>query len=155
MNYIESAWVSGLLEGEGSFFTATNGYSPQIQCQMTDHDILLRLQSICGGNIYEITKRQPHWKDCWMWKVGGDLAASIMEQILPNMGSRRSRKISGVLELWYTKGRPSKSQDSLSSAVTDYMAGRGTYRSLEAKYGIGRETIRRAVKDKDYHATTF
>lgn len=147
MNDTEIAWVAGLLEGEGSFLTQTSGYSPRITCQMTDLDVLNKVHQLCGGTLHPVTKRQEHWKDCWIWRISGDPAAEVMKSILPHMGSRRSEKIQSVLDTWYTNGRPYRQASTLrDQAAREYLDGLGSLREIGRKYGFNYESIRRRAK---------
>jgi hypothetical protein len=44
------AWAAGVFEGEGSLTVDRDG-RPRFQMEMTDHDVLLRLQSVLGGHV--------------------------------------------------------------------------------------------------------
>lgn len=144
MNEVDAAWVAGLLEGEGTFLTQPNGHSPRIACQMTDLDVLERLLYLCGGTLHEVTKRQKHWKDCWIWRISGDPAAEVMLSIRDFLGSRRRAKVEEVLSDWFTNGRPYK-EDSVrrNQAAQDYLDGKGSLRKLSKQYGFSYESIRR------------
>lgn len=97
---VDLAWVAGLLEGEGCFCTrnkklkATRHLS--IQCQMTDLDVLNKIQRILGiGSVLGPYRKhaKPHYKDKYMWAVHGPLAYGIMKLLLPHMCERRSVQI--------------------------------------------------------------
>lgn len=144
MNEVEVAWVAGLLEGEGSFLTQTNCYSPKVSCQMTDKDVLDKLVSIAGGTMFMVTKRQEHWKDCWAWRISGDPAAELIKSLLPHLGERRRQRASEVLENWYKNGRPyRKSTVIRDQAAQEYLDGIGSLRAIAKKYGISYESVRR------------
>lgn len=139
----EIAWAAGLLEGEGSFFTKTNGHSPVMSCAMTDLDILQRVQKILGGTISNYTLRKSHWKKSWVWRVSGDTAADGMKTILPYMGERRASKINEVLSHWYEYGRPYQPlQENLKNAMTEYFQSGGSVLGISKRHGVNRGTLR-------------
>lgn len=45
---IEIAWLAGLLEGEGSFIGATDKYPVCLSLEMTDRDVVERLETESG-----------------------------------------------------------------------------------------------------------
>src|SRR6478609_5202089 len=104
MNMNLVAYAAGVIEGEGSFMTTTNGYSPRVQVSMTDKDVLEQLQKTFGcGTIHAITKREEHWKDAWVWRCSGNEALRVMEVVYPYMGLRRKAKIEEVRGIWLEK----------------------------------------------------
>lgn len=61
-------YIAGFFDGEGSLTKYKNGY--RIFVTQTNKEVLEEIQSfIKVGNIYEITKRKDHWKDCWMLSI--------------------------------------------------------------------------------------
>lgn len=88
-------WLSGLLEGEGSF-DAHRGKYPRIRLAMTDRDIVGRAASLMDASIRLSLHPAPN-KPTWHTEISGARAALIMAEILPHMGARRSAKIAEVL----------------------------------------------------------
>lgn len=105
MNEIDIAWAAGLLEGEACFdFGGAGGKTcPRIRVEMTDEDVILRLQSVIGGNVrmYPSAKRKnagPNWSDTY--KLGLYSRATVepvLFAIRPYMGQRRGEKIDFLL----------------------------------------------------------
>jgi hypothetical protein len=89
MTEAEIAWLSGIIEGEGSFCSKT---SLAIQVVMTDKDVIERMQMITGlGRIYVVRPRAEHHKPAWMWSVQRRAHIRlIINAILPWLGSRRT-----------------------------------------------------------------
>lgn len=88
------AWAAGLFEGEGSIVPhrqARNGV--RLQVQMTDHDVLARLQQVLGGKIYGPYRyAQPDGfdrKQSWIWTSDGADVDAIMREMQPWLGERR------------------------------------------------------------------
>jgi len=88
-------WLSGLLEGEGSFDLHRGKY-PRIRLGMTDRDIVGRAASLMDATI-RLSLHAPPEKATWHTEISGARAAEIMRAILPFMGARRSQRIADVL----------------------------------------------------------
>lgn len=84
-------WFAGLFEGEGTF-RISNGKPKGLTIQMTDLDVLLRVQEFFGGSIYECKKREEHWKDSWRWSLCGQPAIDLAHKIRPFLLSRRTSR---------------------------------------------------------------
>lgn len=146
MSEIEIAWAAGLLEGEGCFRLKTGTNRPTIQVQMTDLDVLERLQSLFGGSIREMSKRKEHWKDCWVWYLDGKNAADTMKLVLPHMMSRRSEKIKSVLLTYSEHLRERQNrQNNRELAAQEYLSTDQSLRQIAKKYNMSYESVRRAV----------
>lgn len=94
-------WLSGLLEGEGSFGTRNNKCfrrTPVIQLKMTDRDIVQRVADLFNKNV-----RGPYNygnKDVYSTDLCGQPAIEWMLTLYTLMGSRRQGRIQEVLEYW-------------------------------------------------------
>jgi hypothetical protein len=139
---------SGILEGEGTFITKTNGHRPIVACQMTDQDVIFDLQKLWGGRVYYSKARQKGYKDVWRWQVGGDEAVELMKQIRPFMYSRRKEKIDQVIKVWENqKKKLNKIKENGDKAAKEYLSTDLSLRQVAKKYGIGYETVRRHIKN--------
>ena len=141
------AWTAGLLEGEGSFFTKTNSSIPIVICEMTDLDVLERLESIWGGKIYVMTKRQEHWKQSWRWQISNIYAVALMEFIKPDMSVRRQEKITQVVGTWaeYLQAKEEKYLRASKAAVTYISDPTKSLRQVAKEYDVSYETVRQWV----------
>jgi hypothetical protein len=104
------AWLSGLLEGEGSFFMITSrsgnnrGYPseqrryryPQVVVNMTDQDVIERAARLMDAGVYTMPL-QPNRKQQWRTLACGAKAVRLLEALLPQMGKRRSARINELL----------------------------------------------------------
>ncbi len=62
------AYIAGFFDGEGSITKNANGY--RIQVVQTHEGVLQSMRVFSGiGFVVQVTKRQPHWKDCWVWGI--------------------------------------------------------------------------------------
>lgn len=90
----QSAWLAGLLDGEGCFDAPRK--NPRIRVKMSDHDVILRAADLMGATTHQETARFDHHKPLMVAQITGDRAVSVMRAVLPWLGARRSAK---VLEL--------------------------------------------------------
>lgn len=94
-----TAWLAGLLEGEGTFANAA-GY-PHISVQMCDRDVLERAAGIMGiGRVSPkdvIRNAERGWSPAFYISVTGARAAEWMRILRPFMGARRSSEIDRAL----------------------------------------------------------
>jgi hypothetical protein len=143
----EIIWTAGLLEGEGSFRNKTHGHVPIVECEMTDKDVIEKLQEIWGGKIYFYPARKSHYKDTWTWHISGEDAAQIMNTILPFMFERRSSKMQTVLFNWQKrKDTISSNEQNGLKAAEEYLLSSLSLRQVAKKYSISYETVRRNLK---------
>lgn len=98
----EWAWLSGLLEGEGSFAAPppSDPLRPRIALQMTDKDVVQKVADFFGLNyIQEITyPNKPKWNTSYNLTVGGSKAVIVMKKLRPLMGKRRKSQIDAALK---------------------------------------------------------
>ena len=106
MTEAETAWVAGLLEGEGCFTVSYTKDSPvvRVQCHMTDKDALDRLATTVGhGTVrgpirfseetlarQDFVNKKPMYYWCVMKR---EVVDEMLETLLPWMGERRSLRI--------------------------------------------------------------
>lgn len=99
-NQIDIAWVAGIIEGEGYFSSVNNGTSVRVGVNMTDLDVIEKLQSITGiGTIINktiVSNRKP----AYIWRVSKYKDVSrLMLAIYPLMSSRRQMKIDQMSDI--------------------------------------------------------
>lgn len=110
----EISWLAGLLEGEGSFWTAKlragdkwnaeRAYDyryPKIVVNMTDYDVVERAAKMFGTSVYRmplVTRNGKQNKQQWRAQISGSGAANWMRILRPWMGQRRQAKIDEILE---------------------------------------------------------
>ena len=96
------AWFAGLFEGEGTFNFA-NGKPKAMSIQMTDEDVLNRVQKNFGGSVHLLKKRQDHWKDCWKWSITGQKSVDLAKEIKPFLLSRRQARCEEYIKLYKSR----------------------------------------------------
>lgn len=61
-------YIAGFFDGEGTI--NKNGYRYRIAITQTNQKVLEEIKTFSKvGNVYEITKRKSHWKDCWIYFI--------------------------------------------------------------------------------------
>lgn len=107
MSAAETAWVAGLLEGEGSFLSWPSGRggrrTVRISMGTTDLDVLERLRDTVGAGYVKAIKPQHNklgTKPFWHWHLSA--RADVRELVLrvhPWLGARRREAAERILAL--------------------------------------------------------
>ena len=108
LNIFETGWVVGLLEGEGSFGAYSDSRRPstwtvKIKMESTDHDVVLRLNKLIPGRIWESNypskfKAFPNAKNSWRWAISDKQRVSdLIGVIYEHMSERRKLQLDKVL----------------------------------------------------------
>lgn len=92
---VQSAWLAGLLDGEGCFDAPRN--NPRVRVKMSDHDVVLRAAELMDATVHSEAAREAHHKPCMVAQVHGDKAVSIMRAVLPHLGARRTAKATEII----------------------------------------------------------
>ena len=147
-------WFVGLFEGEGTFHF-TKGRPRGLVISMTDLDVLRRVQEIVGGSIYDLTKREEHWKDAWKWRIGGQAAKDLAEKMLPYLGNRRAERCKEFIDLYYTQEdynleRKIKRAKLIESALV-LRAANKTHAEIAKELGCDRSYISKILKNPVSH----
>lgn len=146
---IQIAWAAGLIEGDGCIFLKTNSCLPCVQAEMTDIDVLQRLQSIFGGIIVPIKQdpKHPTWKKTWTWKIcKASEAAICINKIRPYLLSRRGSKADEVMSI-YNRFLQEKEKEKIVKTERDqeikrlYLTGKCTQQYIADKFHLERSTI--------------
>ncbi len=101
MDTAKIAWLAGLLEGEGCFYSSkSNRNSPMIKLSMTDEDVV-NLASDLLDVPYRKLKKIPNRKQVFACVVSGRKARGWMMTLYSFMGKRRRGKIKDFLTYWF------------------------------------------------------
>lgn len=92
---MNTIWLAGLLEGEGSFDLHRGKY-PRVRVAMSDRDTVGRAATLMGCRV-RLSLRPAPYRAMWHAEISGSRAAAVMTEVLPHMGARRSAKIAEVL----------------------------------------------------------
>ena len=148
----ETAWLAGILEGEGCFsFNRT----AIITLSMTDLDIVKRVAVLFGNRpLRSYAPRGNQKKSVHTTSVCADRAMRIMGLILPYMGERRSARIKEVMAICAARPGVAKGEKAGHAKLTDKQAGeikslfvKGSQKpgersfDLAKKYGISQSAL--------------
>jgi hypothetical protein len=102
MKATDIAWLAGLLEGEGTFFTIKKQFAPRLALSMTDEDVVRRAAALVGSpSVHARLKREKeHHKTQFVMTLTGHRAVGVMMTVFGFMGARRQKKIKEVLARW-------------------------------------------------------
>lgn len=96
MTDVHIAWAAGLFEGEGCISDHGRGFRCSVE--MTDKDIITRLQSLFPGPSVASRVRE-QWKETWTWRINkADDVRNFLSKILPYLGDRRAHKALDALD---------------------------------------------------------
>lgn len=100
MNNIETAWLAGIIEGEGTIHRVNELGSGRIAVLMTDRDVIDEVYRIAGvGQLYPVPARKSHHKDGYMWTVTSKKnIRAIADRIAPFLMARRREQLNIVLK---------------------------------------------------------
>jgi len=103
------AWAIGIIEGEGwigSDNTDSNA-RPRIEVEMSDFDVIQRMQNTFGGNVYFRPSRFPEYKPMWRWSLNKQKDVyQLLQNIEPFMSERRQAKIHEVIARYNLRRKP-------------------------------------------------
>lgn len=94
------AYFAGVIEGEGCFFNSKNPTGilyPTIQVEMTDGDVIHKLNEFFKGNALFTRKRGDNRQRTYRFRLIGERALKIMFDIYNYMSARRKAKIDQVM----------------------------------------------------------
>lgn len=90
-------WLAGILEGEGYFTCSPT--SQLVGCEMTDKDILQKIQTFFGGTIDPKPRKRNNGKPIYRWRAYGTRARGIMLTLYSLLGVRRQKQIKLAMNL--------------------------------------------------------
>lgn len=104
-SFRELDWLTGILEGEGSFVHGPpcQPYSCQISLCMSDQDIVEKAALMMGSKVWPARPHGPNkhrHKIAFRTQVRGKNAIQLMLLLWPGMGQRRRKKIDDIVRAW-------------------------------------------------------
>lgn len=100
MDSLDIAWLAGIVEGEGCFNGPENSSgSFKLRVQMSDKDIIDRLQQITGVGTIKPKKSKEGLRQNWTWGVYTTAdTVRLACAMAPLLGERRRAKIMELIE---------------------------------------------------------
>lgn len=93
-----AAWVAGVIEGEGSF-SLSRRYGGRINLESTDADIVERVHTLTGGDLYYRPARKQNWKPTTILAIRGrERLRRVLPAILPWLLQRRAGRAWPIYE---------------------------------------------------------
>src|SRR5438445_9248149 len=101
-------WLTGILEGEGTFLAGSPSASglPVVRVTMTDRDVVDRVGRILRRSVTPLDPRSDRYKMPYCTSVKGAPAVQLMRLVEPLLGPTRWRQIARVLATW--RERPAR-----------------------------------------------
>lgn len=109
INQTDAAWLAGLLEGEGCFWSKRREHArctrqvPSLKLQMCDRDVVERVANLVGAKVTTLRPQREHWLRTYIVKMEGHPALEVMRAVRPYMGWRRGQKIDELLSSTYAR----------------------------------------------------
>lgn len=145
-------WLSGILEGEGTFLHGppSQPNNCAIGLQMTDEDVVRRSAQLVDATVWrsERNNKDPKgkpYKTIFGWKIHGKRAITFMKILKPLMGIRRAQKIQDIINgfKWTNRGDNAKRLDEIKIKEIVEKRNKGsTFDELATEYQVSRPTIR-------------
>src|SRR5688572_472981 len=134
-------WLSGLLEGEGSFLKPppSSPRLPAIALQMTDEDVVARVADLWGVRYHKVARQKSHHKDTYMVAIKGSTAVRVMKELKPFMGQRRALQIEEAVAA-YKYDPPKISEEDVFEIERRYAAGEKAA-ELANEFGVTKYTV--------------
>ncbi|MFA7178008.1 MAG: hypothetical protein WC114_12230 [Smithellaceae bacterium] len=87
MTGYDSAYVAGLIDGEGCVYIAKVGGRHQLRLQIVlakrSAAVLRWLVTKVGGRLFDLGRNNPRWDDEVLWKCNGQEAACVLRKVQP------------------------------------------------------------------------
>ena len=147
------AWAAGVIEGEGSILLKPD-YGAVITIQMTDLDVLEKVQGVFGGRIFKTKTRKSHWKQAWKWQIADSKSlVDCLEEILPYLMSRRKEAALKVLDERKTALKRKQVKQAEVNRVRSevkrlHKEGTYTHRKLAEKFGLERSYVTHIINGR-------
>ncbi len=144
------AWLTGLLEAEGTFLNPppSSPGQPVVRCSMTDRDVIERVAEMFGTGVAAIDR--PRCRTAFATSVRGSRAAALMKDSRPGMSTRRTAAIDSALSRHVPPSRK-LSFEKAETIRAEHRNGR-TISSLAREYGVRPSTIRPLLQRRIYRS---
>ena len=145
-------WFAGLFEGEGclSNFPAKdrNATKWSMMLKMTDKDVVQKIHTLFGGNLYFKKLDNPKHKDQYHWQTGNrKVIYALCAAMTPFMGERRKSKMISFIKDFAS--RPANSSDQTKKLWDDPEWRANQLADRKARRGICVKGLTKADYRKD------
>jgi hypothetical protein len=138
---VDIAWLTGLLEGEGSFLMSERSIA--ITVSMTDRDVIDRAATLLGGRVYKRSEsRAPRpRKPAWRAQVKGPRATGWMMTAYSFLGARRREQVRHAIAAWRAMRFVRTSALVERGIAAAFRAGVRNKCLLARQFGVSRPTV--------------
>lgn len=155
MTKFDFAWLTGLLEGEGSFIPGppSNRNQPVISVSMTDEDVIARVARLWSMSYCPCSEgkcAENGWKVPYRTALRGAKAVALMLKLKPHMSTRRQSQIREAVDSYDPELRRLNSAKITPDAVVAIRSAEGTNREVGAVFGVSHATISRIRSGKQW-----
>ena len=84
------AYLAGLIDGEGSISLSVRSDKTnrawigiRVAIGMTDEPVIRWLAATFGGSVSHRTRRDPRWRDVFIWTISQQQAAALLKEVRP------------------------------------------------------------------------
>ncbi len=93
-------YIAGFFDGEGSI-THNSGIGFRVSIPQTNEQVLNEIRDFTRlGSVIKITKRQPHWKDCWVYAIANKKdVLHFLNKITPYLIVKKGLSLKVIAEL--------------------------------------------------------
>lgn len=146
MTEVQTAWLAGLLEGEGSFIAAppSDRRRARITLSMCDEDVVARVATMWGISYCKTGHhlRNPKWKPEFRITLRGAKALEVMLAVRPHMGNRRQTQIDAAMASPRKNVVVRKLDEAKVREIRQRLKQGETLSALALAYGVSRFMIR-------------
>jgi hypothetical protein len=100
-------WMTGLLEGEGSFLVNADDNRPTVQLRMTDQEVVKRYATYLGISVQVVRQTRDNRQPIYVAVVRGASAVELMHHLAPRMSQRRQARIAEILDGYHPSRKSS------------------------------------------------
>jgi hypothetical protein len=95
MQETDKAYLAGIIDGEGTIHATINdsgAMTSWIAVYNTDKDLMDWIEeTFIVGGVYQVKRRQKHWKTSYVWKCNGRAGASVLKAVLPYLRVKKAK----------------------------------------------------------------
>ena len=152
MTDFELGWLTGLLEGEGSFLAPppSEPNQPRFVLVMTDEDVVQKAAQLLEVNYVHIWRpSNSKWKPAYKIQIKSSRAVNVMRAIRPHVGGRRGAKIDVILAQ-YEQSSKKRRLTEIEAREIKSLKGQVRARDVAADRGLHIKTVEEIWRGKNW-----
>ena len=134
-------WLSGLLEGEGSFMRGmpSSPNVPRVSVHMTDEDVIARAARAFGTSYHALQPQRENHKPNYRTILKGWPAVRLMQELRPWMGRRRQEQIDRAVSSWAP--RRNIPSPEVEARIAELLRTGRSHRSIAREVGVSHTCV--------------